>query len=114
MSNPETSTMQYDNLFASQVMPVVSDTMTIAKSGLLKRGSVLTAAGALVTKTDTATDDVYAILAEDIDTTSAAGEAAVYLTGEFNASALTFGTGATAALMKESARKVGIFFKQSF
>ncbi len=105
MSNPETSTMQYDNLFASQVMPVVSDTMTIAKSGLLKRGSVLTAAGALVTKTDTATDDVYAILAEDIDTTSAAGEAAVYL---------TFGTGATAALMKESARKVGIFFKQSF
>ncbi len=113
MGYPEITQMQYDNLFASQVMPVVADVMTVAKSGALKRGSVLTEDGKLVSKTESAVDDAYAILAEDVDATDAAVKAAVYLTGEFNVDALSFGTGVTAADVKASARKVGIFFKQS-
>ena len=54
--------------------------------------------------------DVYAVLAEDVDTTDEAKEAAVYLTGEFNEKALIVAEGA-AADFKKSARKVSIFIK---
>lgn len=99
-----------DNLFsATQIFPVVPDTLTVAKKGALKRGQLLTAAGAVVT----AADDVYAVLAEDVDTTAAAKEAPVYLTGEFNANALiTDGTLAVADC-KAAARKIGIFIKEN-
>lgn len=131
MAIPETHVMEYDNLFASQVMPVVSDVLTIPQGGILKRGSVLTVSGTLVgaaetsadegaddaqggTETQTASgDEVYAVLAEDVDTTEGEVGAAVYLTGEFNSSALIFKEGTTAEDMKVSARKVGIFFKKA-
>ena len=55
------------------------------------------------------------MLTEDVDTTSGAVEAAVYLTGEFNQNALSFKTDNDALVgdFKASARKVGIFFKPS-
>lgn len=57
--------------------------------------------------------DVYAVLAEDVDTTSGAKDAAVYLTGDYNENALIVETsnGATVAACKVNARKVGIFIK---
>lgn len=99
-----------DNLFsATQIFPVVPDVLTVAKIGALKRGQLLTAAGAKVT----AANAVYAVLAEDIDTTDAAKDAPVYLTGEFNESALiTDGTLAVSAC-KADARKIGIFIKKN-
>ena len=123
MAMQETFTMTRDNLFAAnQIMPVVSDKLTIAKAGVLKRGTLLTAGGAKVSATTTqgespttTYDDVYAVLAEDVDTTDNAKDAAVYLTGEFNKNALIFGgSGTTIENFRASARKVGIFFKESY
>lgn len=112
MTMQETYTMTRDDLFAaSQIMPVVADKLTIAQGGTLKRGTLLSAAGAAVT----AAADVYAVLAEDVDTTAAAKDAAVYLTGEFNQNALIVGTPASGTLTvadcKAAARKIGIFIK---
>lgn len=101
-----------DNLFAaSQMMPVVNDKLTVAQAGLVKRGTLLDADGAVC---EDAAAGVYAVLAEDVDTTDAAKEAAVYLTGEFNENALIVAEGATAADFKAAARNVGIFMKASF
>jgi hypothetical protein len=52
-----------------------------------------------------------AILAEDADATSADVTTVAYLTGEFNTAAMTFGTGHTAASVKESLALRGIFLK---
>ena len=61
--------------------------------------------------------DVYAVLAEDCDTTGgSAKKAAVYLTGDFNARALHVSEAyghASVADCKANARKVGIFIKDS-
>ena len=112
----ETHTMTPDNLFAdSQMMPVVSDVLEIAAGQNLTRGTLVTATGTACTATSGETptiDDVYAVLAEDVDATDAAKEAAVYLTGEFNASAVTV-AGGEIADYKVSARKVGIFIKET-
>ena len=99
-----------DNLFAaSQIMPVVADKLNIAQAGIVKRGTLVTAAGAAVTTAA----DVYAVLAEDVDTTDRAVDAAVYLTGEFNENALTVGGSITVADCKAAARKLSIFIKPS-
>lgn len=111
MAMQETYSLEKDNLFAAtQIMPVVADKLTVAKSGELKRGTLLTAAGAAVT----AAADVYAVLAEDVDTTYAAKDAAVYLTGEFNENALIVGGSISAADCKADARKIGIFIKPAY
>lgn len=111
MSMQETFEMTRDNLFAaSQVMPVVADKLSVAQAGALKRGALLKADGAIVSA---ASDEVYAVLAEDVDTTEAAKEAAVYLTGEFNENALKVGGDIAVADVKAAARKVSIFIKQA-
>lgn len=112
-----------ENLFASQVFPVVSDSLQVAATqGALKRGTLLTAEGKICHKeatgggpeqSDPVFDEVYAVLAEDVDTTSGAVVAPVYLTGEFREDALIIKTDNSATIgdFKASARKVGIFFK---
>lgn len=110
MIKQETHVFTPDNLFAgTQIMPVVADSLTVAKAGLLVRGSLLTQAGALAT----AAADVYAVLAEDVDTTDAAKDAPVFLTGEFNEDALKVGDGVAVADCKVAARKLGIFIKKN-
>ncbi len=119
MAMQETHTTTVDNLFAaSQVMPVVADKLQVkASQGALKRGALLDKDGTLCNVNDgkTTISEVYAVLAEDVDTVSGAVTAAVYLTGEFNEDALTFKTDNSAAIadFKPSARKVCIFFKPS-
>ncbi len=106
-----------DNLFAaSQMMPVVSDCMTVKESqGVLNRGALLDKDGAICTVDSGKNNvsEVYAVLAEDVDTSKGAVEAAVYFTGEFNEKALSFkkDNDALVSDFKASARKVGIFFK---
>ena len=98
---------EVDNLFATSVIPVLSDFMTIAAGQVLKRGAMVDETGTLCG----ASSNVYAVVADDIDTTEAAKEVAVYLTGEFNEKALQVAEGATVAELKKSARKVSIYIK---
>jgi hypothetical protein len=99
-----------DNLFsATQIMPVVPGKITLAMGVNAKRGALVTSAGALAT----AAADVYAVLAEDTDATGAATEAPVYLTGEFNANALSVGGSISVADCVVEARKIGIFIKEN-
>lgn len=106
----ETTELTRDNLFAApQIFPVEPGKLTVAKSGIVKRGTLLTAAGAIVT----AAADVYAVLAEDVDTTAAAKDAAVYLTGDFSQDALIVGGSISPADCVTAARKLGIFIKKN-
>ena len=121
----DVETLTRDNLFAAvQLMPVVGGTITVASGeGALKRGALLTGEGKLCGKTaageegnpPASTDEVYCVLAEDVDATSAAVEAAVYYTGEFTEDALTFDTANSASIddFRVSARKVGIFLRKN-
>lgn len=121
MAMKETYKLERDNLFAHQHFPIKQASMTVAKGQTLKRGSLLSATGQLVTSTTTGSgetavttvDDVYAVLSEDVDTTSAAKVAPVYLTGEFNERALIVADSAKIADFKASARKVCIFFEKT-
>ena len=118
-----------DNLFAAtQLMPVVTGKITVASGqGRLSRGTLLTAAGTMCAKAapeasegsevseEPSADEVYAILADDIDATDAAVEAPVYFTGDFNEDALFFddSNGATIDDFRASARKVSIFLRKN-
>lgn len=123
-----TETLTRDNLFSAlQLMPVVTGTWQIQPSqGVLKRGTLISEAGKKCAKTAAeegepdgegtpeTVDDVYCILADDIDTgTGGAVTAPVYFTGDFNQDALIFDA-ANSAKPRDfmvSARKVGIFFR---
>lgn len=123
-----TETLTRDNLFSALLlMPVVTGTWQIQPNqGVLKRGTLISEAGKKCAKTAAeegepdgegtpeTVDDVYCILADDIDTgTGGAVTAPVYFTGDFNQDALIFDT-ANSAKPRDfmvSARKVGIFFR---
>ena len=111
MAMQETHELTRDNLFsATQIMPVVPDKMIVAQaSSVLKRGTLLDASGAIIKAAST---DVFAVLAENTDTTAEAKEAPVYLTGEFSEAAL-IAEGVAVSALKASARKVGIFIKKN-
>jgi hypothetical protein len=129
MSLEKTSeTFSPDNLFAGHVQPVVAQEGILAQDqGVLVRGTVLgqlTADGTLVMvdkdipevesePAPTGAEKVYAILAETTDTTGDDRPAPVYLTGEFNERALVFKADNDADDHRESARNVGIFFKDT-
>lgn len=114
---PTLGTYEHDNLFAGGVQPVVTDAITLALGRSYARGTVL----GIVTATGQAnivnsaladgTQTPYAILAEDVDATAAAMPAPIYLTGEFNQAALTFGGTDTIATHKRALRNIGIFLK---
>lgn len=114
---PTLDTFERDNLFAGGVQPVVTDGITIKLGENLTRGTVLgvvTASGEAVAVDSAATDGSevpYAILQEDVDASSAAAPGSIYLTGEFNESALTFGGTDTADTHRKKLREIGIFLK---
>lgn len=101
------SSVGVDNLFATTVIPVMADVLSVAAGQELKRGALLDESGKLCG----ADSEVFAVLADDVTTADAAVEAAVYLTGEFNEKALSVAEGATVADLKKSARKVSIYIK---
>jgi len=57
--------------------------------------------------------DPHAVLAHDVDATSADAEAIVYIHGHFNGAALTFGGDDTAADHKDALRAKGIFISNN-
>ncbi|WP_157129885.1 head decoration protein [Burkholderia pseudomallei] len=96
-------------------------TFTITTGGSPAAGDqfVLTAArgsGGYVLATASATDGSQsptAILVNNVDTTLGAKTAGVYLMGEFNVNAMTFGAGITVAAAKAALRPLDIFLKNA-
>lgn len=117
----KSESFNYDNLFAgTQVQPVVAGEVTIASGqGVLTRGTVLgkLTANSKCVIVDSAADpadgseNIYAVLAETVDATSADAKAPAYFTGEYNENALTFGGTDDADTHRDAARALGIFFK---
>jgi len=108
-----------DQLIAGR-FPLVTDTVTIVSgSGVVKRGTVLgkiTASGKFTTCLNAASDGSQTpsvILADTVDATSADVSAGVYLAGEFNTNAMTFGTGTTIANSKDTLRDSNIYLKSA-
>nr|WP_294864353.1 head decoration protein [uncultured Pseudogulbenkiania sp.] len=106
-----------DALFAGETDDVVTKKIVVlGGGGVLPRGAVLgkiTANGKLVLSASAANDGSevpYAILADDdVDASGADVEVMAYFNGPFNAAALTFGTGHTAASTFDALRDKGIF-----
>jgi hypothetical protein len=107
-----------DNLVGGD-FPVATDTVTILKGQVLKRGAVLgaiTANNKHVLSASAAADgseEPVVILAEDIDATADDVKAPVYLTGQYNSRALTLGAGHTIASVKKALRPLSIFVKET-
>ena len=104
-----------ENLIAGE-FPRIMRIATITGGQALPQGAVLgqiTATGAYVLSTATATDGSevpVAILAQPIDATLDV-EGHLFLTGEFNAHALTLGSGHTLASVTESFRTRSLFIR---
>lgn len=107
-------TFEHDNLFAGDAEVVREKAVAGA---LLTRGTVVgkvTATGKIIAADSTAVDgskDPYGIVADDVAAID--DPAVVYLTGEFNENALTFGGADTADTHRLALRKIGIFLKQN-
>lgn len=108
------SNMTMDNLFAGDVMPVVTVGIVIVQGQVLTRGTVLgeiTASKKCAVVDSSKADGTqkpYAILTDDIDATAGDVKATAYVTGEFNESALVFGGADTVATHKKALREIGI------
>ena len=106
-----------DNLLAGEFPRIVE--LATVSGGKYARGTILgkiTASGKCTICTSAATDgskDAYAILAEAVDTSEKDKQAVVYLTGEFNAAALTVGSGLTVDGLKDALRAKSIFNKNN-
>lgn len=105
MPNLSTTEESYapSNLFSGSTMPRVDETVTIITGQNLAAGSVLgkiTASGKYTLSLSASSDGSQTpvvILSEAVNATAADKKAAVYLTGEFDPTKLTFGTGHSAA-----------------
>jgi len=119
MTQPSLTSESFSSpLYIAGNYPVVTRERTIAGEQTLPRGAVLgrvTASGEYVLSDDGAADGSEvprAILVDEVDTTGGAVAMPVYLTGEFNQDALTFGGNHDAASAFEPLREVGIFLTQ--
>lgn len=123
MSLQSSETFERDNLFAGGVQPVNAKSVTLAADqGVLVRGTVLgkvTSTGNCVVvdsaleATAAGSGVVYAVLAEDTDTTGAVVPAPSYITGDFNERELVFGGTDTADTHRDAAQKIGIYFRDT-
>lgn len=111
------TSMDFDGLFAGDVMPVVTDSVKLKSGASYLRGTVLgivTASGLAVAVDSSKSDGSqtpYAVLASDTDATAAASPAPAYMTGEFNSAKLIFGGTDTVATHKNALRSLGIYAK---
>ena len=118
MTNPSftSTTFTPDRLLAG-AFPTVTESITLATGQVLTRGALLgkvTGSGEYVLSLAAAADGSQtpvAVLADDADTTLGAATGAAYLSGEFNDNAITFGTGHTAASVKDALRDLNIYLK---
>lgn len=111
-----TAKFDYDNLWAGNTLPSRTGAETLAKGQKLKRGALLgmAADGTLKLVSKKASDgsqNVYAVLCDDCDTTDSDLPIIVYYDGEFNINRITVSDGEKVIDYKQSARQVGILFK---
>lgn len=107
------ATYEPDSLFISNKVQVLTKGVTIKQGVVAKRGGVITLdattkKGALADKTRT-TDILEGILTDDVDTTEGDVISTVYITGDFNAEALSFTEGTTLVDYEMELRKLGIY-----
>lgn len=113
-----TRSVDADNLFAGNVMPVITDSVTLKGGSVYLRGMVVgldgTGKASIVdsTKAD-GTESPYGIVTDNIDATDGDVSAVLYLTGEFNADALIFKDTDTIEKFKTKLRNIGIFAKKT-
>lgn len=95
--------------------PIRTLKVTIASGQNVARGALLgaiTASGKYILSASAAGDGSQvpkAILAEDVDATGGDKEGIVYVSGDFNSTALIYGTGHTAASVKDVLRDANIY-----
>ncbi len=105
-----------DNLIAGPAERVMG-LAEIAPSQTLTRGTALgkvTASGQCVPLDKSKEDgsqNLYAILADDVTVGEESVSAEIYLSGEFAISALTFAEGSAASDFETQARDLGIYFR---
>lgn len=103
-----------DSLLAGNAHLLVARKVTVLSGQVLPRGAVLgivTASGKAILSLEAASDGSQTpdlILAEDVDATGADATALAYERGDFNARAITLGTGHTVASIREGLRAKGI------
>jgi hypothetical protein len=122
VSDSTASPLADDLLAGDNVGPVTDGRATILTGQVLTRGALLgrvTASGKLALSTSAAThgagsDVPVAILANDVDATGGdVTNALVYTSGEFNERKVIFGTGHTAASVRNALAARGIHLKDS-
>ena len=103
-----------NSLLAGNAHLLVARKVTVLSGQVLPRGAVLgiiTASGKAILSLAAASDGSQTpdlILAEDVDATGADATALAYERGDFNARAITLGTGHTVASIREGLRAKGI------
>lgn len=103
-----------DNLHAGD-FPIRTRKVTLVSGQNLVRGTLLgqITTGGKYTKSASASADgsqtPKAILAEDVDASGGDKDAIVYISGDFNSNAMTFGTGHTAASVLDGLRDLNIY-----
>jgi hypothetical protein len=103
-----------DNLHAGDY-PIHGLKVTLVTGQNLTRGAllgVITASGKFTLSASAAADGSQtpnAILAEDVDASAGDKDAMVYISGDFNQDALTYGAGHTAASVREGLRNLNIY-----
>lgn len=109
--------LTYDSLIAGPQERIITDAVVIAAGQSLKRGAILgrvTADGTFKLCDATAKDgseNICAILVEDVDSGSGAAPGVVYFEGEFNAAALVVKAGENIGVYRWPARAMGIYFR---
>lgn len=103
-----------DSLLAGNAHLLVARKVTVLSGQVLQRGAalgIITASGKAILSLAAASDGSQTpdlILAEDVDATGADATALAYERGDFNARAITLGTGHTVASIREGLRAKGI------
>lgn len=103
-----------DSLHAGD-FPIRTEIVTVITGQNLTRGALLgkiTASGKVNLSLSAAGDGSqtpYAILAEDVDATSADKTGVAYISGDFNSTAITYGTAHTADTVKAGLRDINIY-----
>ncbi len=108
-------TFEYDNIFAGNVMPVVTESVEVAESQTIAKYSIveLDASGKVVFPAgEIDVNKVYGITTEAIVTEAGENKPVVlFMTGEFNERKIVVPEGKTIAEYKPALRKLGIFLK---
>ncbi|MFQ5510198.1 MAG: head decoration protein [Leptospirillia bacterium] len=116
--NPSFTSTPYtpDRLIGGD-LKLVTESVTLALGQNLLRGALLgkiTGSGEYVLSLAAALDGSevpVAVLVADTNATTGATVAGIYLAGEFNENAITFGAGHTAASVKDALRNLNIYLK---